>query len=122
MSSNPTRFDLARPCRTCPFRVDGQPVLLGYERREEIASALAAQQTFLCHEGSEYTEDEDGEERVTGGPQCAGAVLTAGAPQLMRIYERFGGGLERPVVYPEPTDAVPWDDAEHWLEDMESLP
>lgn len=114
----PDRFDLKAPCKTCPFRTDGSQVLLSEDRREEIAAGIEGGATFTCHKTVDYSVDD--EER-DGGTQCAGAVLVAGQPQLMRIYDRFGEGLPYDVVHPEPHDAVPWEDPWEWAYEAEGL-
>lgn len=92
------KFDLKRPCKSCPFRTDIPP-FLSRRRGVEIANSIDGrklQQTFPCHMTTVDDEDEDcGERHVTPNSQhCAGAMIVLeheGAPnQMMRIAERLG--------------------------------
>ncbi len=89
-------FDLRKPCKSCPFRTDVKP-FINAERAAEIGDAITTQQqTFACHQHTQFDQDDEGEEFNVphGGDQhCAGALILLeklGKPnQMMRIAERL---------------------------------
>jgi hypothetical protein len=108
--NGPDRFNLARPCKGCPFRVDGEPVLLSAERRDDIAASLERDEWFTCH----ATHEDEG-----AVAQCAGATMLQmrayGRPnQLVRVAGRLG----MPVADIKPHQMVPWEDPWHWAAEM----
>lgn len=90
------RFELRRPCASCPFRTDIVPFLHA-ARAREIAKALV-HHTFTCHNTTiDHEDEETGESMRIDGPDaqhCAGALIMlehVNAPsQMMRIAERLG--------------------------------
>lgn len=85
-------FNLKRPCAHCPFRTDIDPFITG-ARARDIATSLAQDASFPCHETVEH--DDDGERVYSRNEQhCAGAaivLLKTGRPnQMMRIGMRTG--------------------------------
>ena len=69
------KFDLKRPCPNCPFRTDIAPYLTA-ARVEEITTAVIDQdQSFACHETTEYSEESGDLEQVENSQFCAGAML-----------------------------------------------
>lgn len=98
-SEVPVKFDLTKPCSSCPFRTD-VPFYLHPGRAKEIAEALLAGQTFQCHKTVPYdrgAETDDGETTYPVLPDaqhCAGAAIMLehmGQPnQWMQVCERMG--------------------------------
>jgi hypothetical protein len=92
------KFDLVRPCKSCPFRMDRDGFLRG-DRADEIASCLLDEdRTFACHQTLGHEEDpETGYVETCQTPEsqhCAGALIFCEANeqpnQMMRIAERLG--------------------------------
>lgn len=86
-------YNLKKPCKHCPFRTDCRKGWLGESRADEIADSLERQQSFPCHETTEFYED--GEAVQTPEEEhCAGAMIllqSLGIPnQMMRIAHRLG--------------------------------
>lgn len=118
------RFDLVRPCKNCPFRVDCLPGWLGRERATEIADALLDERpglTFACHETTEFTEDDEGEALYTpkGGEQhCAGAMVLVDregvANQMLQIAERFD--LRNPETIVTTSEALVFTDRDAFID------
>lgn len=86
------KMDMKRPCEHCPFRTDCLKGWLGKDRATEIAGGLNADQSFACHETTEF--GDDGEDvRSDGEQHCAGAMILLeklGRPnQWMRWMERL---------------------------------
>jgi len=86
------RFNLLRPCPGCPFSRGPDAVRgLHAERLEQIVESDGG---FACHRTTDYGEDEDGEELISGGQECAGYLIyhlvNESAPQMMRIAGRIG--------------------------------
>lgn len=86
-------FDLVRPCEHCPFRTGRRKGWLGEERALKIAESLSRDQSFACHNTTEF--DYEGEHILRSDEQhCAGAAILLehlGHPnQMMRIAERLG--------------------------------
>lgn len=87
-------FDLKKPCKLCPFRTDCPANRPGEDRAEEIAESITTrQQSFPCHETTEF--DDDGDRKLGNKKEqhCAGAMILLerlGEPnQMMRIAERL---------------------------------
>jgi hypothetical protein len=82
------KFDLTKPCKTCPFRSDIAPFITA-ERAKEI---LTSDGDFPCHQTTEF--DDEGEECGGDHHHCAGFLILLekeGSPnQMMRISERLG--------------------------------
>ena len=88
-------FSLKTTCgQNCPFRTDCKSGWLGENRAQEIVDSITRdQQTFACHNTTEF--DDDGDHVRTDGEQhCAGAMIMLekiNRPnQMMRIAERLG--------------------------------
>ncbi len=80
-------FDRKKPCKTCPFRTNGDAVrFLGEERAQEIADSLMSDCSFTCHDDLDLPEDNR--------QHCAGATIMLEKQnhpnQIMRICERLG--------------------------------
>lgn len=99
-------FDLKRPCKTCPFRVDrGDTFGFSAKKLAEIIAAPA----FQCHSTVDY--EHYGHPRKQQGDkpqQCAGLMSLlhrADKPnQIMQVAERLGhfdpNRLDHSEVYP----------------------
>lgn len=91
------RYEMRRPCASCPFRYD-VPGFLTSARAEEIAESILRGESFPCHKTVNYSSEDDDEAFhgvVTSESQhCAGAMILLeheGKPgQMMRIAERLG--------------------------------
>lgn len=72
------RFDLAQPCKDCPFLKKGG-IRLRRARIVELAREITAEgRTFTCHKTTVSVEDGEGNEERVDGPNaqhCAGALL-----------------------------------------------
>lgn len=79
-----------KPCSNCPFRNDGQGVLLNEERIKEILK----QDSFVCHK-SVY--DSNIQKKSTQSRlQCAGHMTIKGNDNgFVRLAKRMG--LETPI-------------------------
>lgn len=87
------KFDLKKPCSTCPFRTD---VIfpLRPARRMEITHALMGNGSFACHNTVDYSEGDNPD------PQeeqfCAGALIAMDRDEILfengfvRLAERLG--------------------------------
>lgn len=89
------KFDLKRPCKTCPFRTDSLKGWLGKGRAKEILEGITAKdQTFTCHYTTEFHEETGEVIPHSNDQHCAGAMILLekyNRPnQLMRIFERLG--------------------------------
>lgn len=88
------KYDLRKPCDSCPFRSDITPFILP-ESAEEI---LTGQGDFPCHKTTNFEDDLDGEASpcrdTSNEHHCAGFLILLekeGRPnQMMRISERLG--------------------------------
>lgn len=79
-------FNRTKPCKTCPFRTNGDALrLLGRERAQEISDSLLEDGTFSCHDDIDLQESKR--------QHCAGATIILeklNRPnQMMRISERL---------------------------------
>ncbi len=89
------RFVIAQPCPKCPFRLDvlGGGHFIHPRRAADIAEALRAGKSFVCHETTSCDDDGD---RVTaaGSLHCAGAAIVLEREglqnQLMQVASRLG--------------------------------
>ena len=68
-------------CDNCPFRTDGNQVLIGEERLEDIKEGKRLGQPFFCHKTVDYnlvgdpnTDDEGIYIRTGHEKECAGAL------------------------------------------------
>jgi hypothetical protein len=74
------QFSLRRPCRECPFRIDGDAVSLSPGRKEEIIEKLLSGEhaTFHCHKTVYRSDcrnhDDDGNFIPVDIAHCAGAA------------------------------------------------
>lgn len=92
------KFDLIRPCKNCPFANTDTRITFACRERAEEIEELAYRQGFVCHEHSEYIDEDDdylGEGgfdfRADGSSQhCFGAIA---------MYLQEGGS------------SVPWENA-----------
>jgi hypothetical protein len=95
------KHNLARPCKTCPFRNDVHPYLRKARVLEIVESICDRQESFPCHKTVNYNSvryDEENDEEFdrdrTGESQCAGAEIFLAhqgtSSQLARIAERLG--------------------------------
>ncbi len=91
------KFNMVRPCSSCPFRHD-VPGFLRRCRAEEIAAGLFdLDESFPCHKTVDFDESDydsyDSERSFTAEQHCAGAMILMErdglANQLMRIAERL---------------------------------
>jgi len=71
-----TPFNLRRPCRDCPFRLD-RPGYLTRPRAAEIVAALGRGEHFHCHKTIDYGAAEDSEPVTDPATAqlCAGSIL-----------------------------------------------
>jgi hypothetical protein len=81
------RFDLTRPCASCPFRSD-----IHFGLRPARVREILGADSFACHKTVDY--DEDGDGRVKNNSQhCAGVLWILHKEnrpnQLMRIAGRL---------------------------------
>ncbi|NIN68654.1 MAG: hypothetical protein GTO63_28895 [Anaerolineae bacterium] len=93
------KFDMLKPCDSCPFLKSDAGCRLTQGRVREIAGMMLESQgsTFACHKTTFEAETEDGSYDMTSGPNskhCAGALIFAekcnpGGTQMMRIMERL---------------------------------
>ena len=93
------RFNLYKPCDSCPFLKSDKGCRLTVDRVKEIAGMMLQSQgsTFACHKTTFEVEDDEGESDMAAGAKskhCAGALIFAekngNATQTMRIMERIG--------------------------------
>ena len=107
------RYDLVRPCASCPFRREGiegaekQPVRLGTQRVREVAGTAGWQGAeFQCHEtwynAPELDQGDEEDDQAfarrcssyKGAQHCAGALIfglkNGGPHQMGRITGRLG--------------------------------
>ncbi len=94
------KWDMKKPCATCPFlKVGG--IRLMTERIEEIAGGMLDSRghIFPCHVTVDYGDREDSDDNSSYIPSaadkhCAGALIFAekngNTTQMMRISERIG--------------------------------
>lgn len=80
-------FDRTKPCKTCPFRTDGNGLrYLGEARAQEIVDSVLSDKSFTCHDDIDQSEQDKS--------HCAGVLIMLEAQrkpnQLMRIAERLG--------------------------------
>lgn len=68
------KFDLVRPCPTCPFRVDIR-FDLHPERRAEIVQGLRSDESFTCHSTIDYGAWVDEFVPNEKNQHCAGALI-----------------------------------------------
>lgn len=113
------KFDLNKPCDSCPF-CPGRFFGLKKERIIEIVNALESGGTFACHKTVDY-DDEDGDGRPGTGSFCAGALVMlekaqdsemAPLNQYLRICERLGSYDHRKLDM----DAPVFDSFEEMIE------
>lgn len=90
------KYDLTKPCKTCPFLRSKGAVRLTVERAQEIGGNAINQQgtTFVCHNTAGY-DDESGDLLETkDSKHCAGALIFAEKQncltQTTRVAERLG--------------------------------
>lgn len=91
------KFDMVRPCDSCPF-CPGRFRGLRADRITEIVEALQSGATFACHKTTIDNEDGDyipsAEERFCGGAtvmlEKAQDPEQAPHNQMLRIAERMG--------------------------------
>jgi len=91
------KWDMRRPCSTCPFLKKGG-IRLHPSRAIEITSMMESMDgsTFACHETAFSRDDcDEGEILITGNSKhCAGAIIYAlkhdNMTQMMRISHRLG--------------------------------
>lgn len=91
------KYDMTRPCDSCPFRKDIK-FYLTRERKIEIIEGLKSGATFPCHKTTIH--DDDDEHIPTSKESfCAGAMIMlekaqdpeqAPHNQALRIMERLG--------------------------------
>lgn len=91
---------LTQPCPDCPFRRDS-PIRLRRGRREEIARALRAGDTFFCHKTVDYSGDDPD---TTDAARCYGAAsvtfkTTGTVSQNEQIATRLGLGTPDTARY-----------------------
>jgi hypothetical protein len=93
------RFDLVRPCDSCPFRTDRAFFLHGHRAREIARALVKDGQTFQCHKTLEYEDEEDDAGHAvvkitTNSQHCAGAAIMLEhmkrPNQWMQISSRMG--------------------------------
>lgn len=93
------RFNLYKPCDSCPFLKSKEGCRLTVGRVKEIAGMMLQPQgsTFACHKTTFEVVDDEGESDMAAGAKskhCAGALIFAeknnNATQIMRIMERIG--------------------------------
>ncbi len=91
------RYDLKKPCKSCPFRTDVEPFLPVARVREIVRSITVQQQTFSCHNTNEFDEEEGYAIETSDSRHCAGAMIflmandqqNGGMNQMMRIAYRL---------------------------------
>lgn len=99
------RFDLKRPCKLCPFaNTEHRITFASSERAEEIEN-MAYRQGFVCHEHSEYI-DEDDDYLGGGGFDFRADGTSQHCWGVIAMYLKEGGS------------SVPWERA---IEDDENL-
>jgi hypothetical protein len=85
------KFNLVRPCDSCPFRTD-KPFYLTPERAREISEGLLGDKTFACHRTVDYDRMEregerDEEDPPTTGAGRMGSKSDPCLEDLHRIYD-----------------------------------
>lgn len=111
------KYNLRRPCKSCPFRKKHGTALRRW-RREEIADALRGDRAFICHNTVE---------EVTGGENkqrnfCAGALIAMKGSGILgdsfstRIAMRFPdvSGFDPDKLA---TGEAYFDTLEEWVEE-----
>lgn len=119
------RFNLHKPCDSCPFLKSKEGCRLTVDRVKEIAGMMLESQggTFACHKTTFEVEDESGESDMAAGERskhCAGALIFAEknntATQIMRVMERIGEyDREKFMKDKEVVDSV-FDDLDQMVE------
>lgn len=89
------KYDMVRPCASCPFRADIRPYLRRSRVKQILRDITQNQMTFACHKTLAPGDDELAEMDVTDDSQhCAGAMILLEKMekpnQMMRIAERLG--------------------------------
>jgi hypothetical protein len=121
------KYDLTKPCKTCPFLKDAG-IRLREVRIREIAKGVTTNPgaTFACHNTVDYDavreEEEEGVRGHISGENekhCAGALLFAkkqgllGFPQMQRLAMRLR--MFDPNDLTEEEQAKVWDDTSQWV-------
>jgi len=83
------KFDLKRPCKHCPFANTPDRITFACQERAEEIEETAYRQGFVCHEHSEYVEDETGENDGYVFAQNGSSQHCFGA---LAMYVKEGGG------------------------------
>ena len=73
------RFDLAKPCKNCPFGIAKTRIRFSCAERAEEIEETAYRNGFPCHLSAVLDEDNDEDGGYEFGPNtqhCAGAAIT----------------------------------------------
>jgi hypothetical protein len=119
-----SRFTLAGPCASCPFRTD-MPVPLREGRVREIADSIQVGEDFMCHKTVDYSCDDDedsGDGRVANKTRvCGGARATLAKQGSESQMERITGRLGLKVTPIDP-EAPVFDSVREWVTAMTGGP
>lgn len=114
------KFDLLRPCRDCPFRVD-RPGYLHAARAQQIIDGLLADdmEWFGCHKTTEHRDDDEGYgERicVEATQQCAGSLILLWRLRQLNVVTRIAVALGMIDLDAIPLDAPVAHSREEFIE------
>jgi len=94
------QFALKKPCSNCPFRKDGNAIMLVSGRKEEIIEALlnGTAATFPCHKTvyrkDGRNHDDNGQYKPVDISHCPGAMAVCRKfgrdPQVVQVATRLG--------------------------------
>lgn len=107
-------FDLKKPCKVCPFRMNALPGYLGNYKADEVIRHLQAEIPFFCHDHMEKNhgyETPDWKEWLEEhGQVCAGSMVMmhrlCKLPRQRDWSQAVQGIKDCPDVFRTPMDFV----------------
>lgn len=86
------KFDLVRPCESCPFSTNpGAVRYLGYDRAEQIVESVLNDETFTCHKTNDFSSGDVVE--TSDSQHCAGVLILLEREEMPNQMMRWMGRL-----------------------------